>query len=343
MMKVSIIIVNYNKKKLLQNCLKSIENIQYDNYDVIIVDNGSTDKSLEFVRNEYAKHALIDMGYNSSFCVANNIGIAKALKLKSDAVILLNNDTIVDKLFLAEMVRLVSLNEKIGMIAAKILLMKQKNKIDSTGISITPDGLAKNRNVNRDSSYALESEEVFCPAGAAALYTRELLEDIKEGNDFFDEKYAFYFEELDLGWRARLRGWKCIYSSDAIVYHYKNATSGVYSKFIAFHTNRNIFYNIIKNYPLSYCIRALLLTLVRYPLLICGMIIGRGAVGKFQNNLNGIELIDVTIRGWWDVWINIISLLKQRRYIQKRKQVTKLEYARWFKIFGLSFWESLYK
>lgn len=342
-MKISIIIVNYNKKTLLQNCLKSIEDIQYDNFDVIVVDNGSTDGSIELMKGKYAKHILIDMGYNSSFCIANNFGIRKAFKLESDAVVLLNNDTEVEQQFLTALVESVNVEDKIGMVASKVLLMGQKDTIDSTGILITSDGLAKNKNSHNKSVVANIASEVFCPAGAAALYTRKLLEDIEENGNFFDEKYAFYFEELDLGWRSRLRGWKCMYAPESVVYHHKSATSGAYSKFIAFHTNRNIFYNIIKNYPFPYCVKALFLTFLRYPLLAFGAIIGRGAVGKFQSNFSTWSLLVVVLKGWRDVMINFAKLLKQRRYIQKRKKVTRREYSKWFHKFGLSFLDSLYK
>ncbi len=342
-MKVSIIIVNYNKKTLLDNCLKSIDDIQYDDFDVIVVDNGSTDGSIELMKEKYKKHTLIDMGYNSSFCIANNFGVRKAFEGGSDAVVLLNNDTEVESQFLTALVNSVDIDNKVGMVASKVLLMGQKNVIDSTGILITPDGLAKNKNMDELNSVATKSEEVFCPTGAAALYTRELLEDVEEDGNFLDEKYAFYFEELDLGWRARLRGWRCMYAPDAVVYHLKNATSGAYSEFIAFHTNRNIFYNIIKNYPFGYCIKALFLTFVRYPLLAFGALTGRGAAGKFQSNFSTWDLLVVVLKGWRNVMINFTKLFKQRRYIQKRKRVTYKEYSKWFHKFGLTFWDSLYK
>ena len=342
-MKISVIIVNYNQKELLEKCLESMKYIDYDNYDVIIVDNGSEDGSIELIKEKYDNHVLIEMGYNSGFCEANNVGIHRSFELGSDAVILLNNDTEVDKGFIRCAVNSVDEKNNIGMVATKVLFMSDKDLIDSTGLLITPDGLAKNKNSHNKSDTANNAMGVFCPAGAAALYTKTLLNDIKQDGMFFDEKYAFYFEELDLGWRARLRGWECEYNPKSVVYHYKSATSGAYSKFIAFHTNRNIFYNIIKNYPLPYCLKALFLTFIRYPLLAFGAMTGRGAVGKFQNNFSTGDLIIVVLKGWRDVLVNFVKLLKQRKYIQKRKKVTCKEYSKWFRKFGISFWDSLYK
>jgi len=342
-MKVSIIIVNYNQKDLLRKCLESMKCVDYDNYDVIVIDNGSEDGSIELMKEKYNNYTLIEMGYNSGFCKANNVGIHKSFEFGSDAVILLNNDTEVDKDFIKYAVESVDIKNNIGMVATKVLFMSDKTLIDSTGLLITPDGLAKNRYSHQLMDRANDEAEVFCPAGASALYTKELLQDIEMDGNFFDEKYEFYFEELDLGWRARLRGWKCMYNPKSFIYHYKSATSGAYSKFIAFHTNRNIFYNIIKNYPFWYCVKALFLTFMRYPLLAYGAITGKGAVGKFQDNFNTTDLISVVLKGWRDVLVNFGKLLKQRKHIQKTKKVNRAKYSKWFAEFGLSFFDSLYK
>jgi GT2 family glycosyltransferase len=342
-MKVSIIIVNYNQKELLRKCLESIKFIEYNTYDVIVVDNGSRDGSIELLKESYKDHILVEMGYNSGFCKANNVGIHKAFELGSNAVMLLNNDTEVEKDFVKNAMESIDAKNNIGMVAIKVLFMNNNKLVDSAGLAITPDGLNRNLCNLQSSDCAKKSKEVFCPVGTAALYTKELLRDIEDDGQFFDEKFKFYFEDLDVGWRARLRGWRCTYNSKSIVYHHKSATSGAYSKFIAFHTNRNIFYNIIKNYPFGYCVKALFLTFLRYPLLAYGAITGKGAVGKFQDNFNTGDLIVVVLKGWIDVLKNFVKLLKQRRIIQKTKKVTYEEYSKWFEDFGISFFDSLYK
>jgi len=167
-MKVGIIVVNYNRNNLLKNCLESLQKISYTNSMIVVVDNGSTDGSQKMVKDVFPQVELLKMGYNSGFCKANNAGIDHVLGKKCDAVLLLNNDTQVDTDFLSEMVSGLNHEDKTGMIAAKILFMQRKNILDSAGLQITPDGLAKNRGLEMDESAFDENAEVFCPSGAAA-------------------------------------------------------------------------------------------------------------------------------------------------------------------------------
>lgn len=342
-MKVGIIIVNYNKRELLKNCLESLFVISYKNIKILVVDNGSEDDSCSLVKNEFPSVDLIKMGYNSSFCKANNYGIKKCLEDGCDAVVLLNNDTVVAKDFLTNMIAVLNKNRKTGMVAARILFMNNRKIIDSAGLEITRDGLAKNRGLNENFDKYTLSDEVFCPAGAAAFYTKELLEDIEDDGQYFDEKFEYYFEELDLGWRARLKGWKCVYAPDSVVYHLKSATSGAYSEFVAFYTNRNIFFNIIKNYPSHLALKALGLTLIRYVFLLIGGFSGQGPADKIKKIIGPFNIVKVCFMGWIDVIKFLPVLLKQRMSIKKEMRVSMNEVDRWFLQMGLSFFKSIYK
>ncbi len=342
-MKIGIIIVNYNKKDLLEKCLHSLEKVSYEKFQVLVVDNGSNDESLEFVGKNFPNVDLIKMGYNSGFCKANNIGIKRAFELECEAVLLLNNDTEVEPGFLTAMVGSLDCKEKIGMVAAKIPFLKRKNLIDSCGLVITPDGLTKNNGSEEDVSLFNKKEEVFCPAGAAALYAKQLLDDIEYDGQYLDEAFGFYFEELDLGWRARLRGWRCMFVPEAVVYHLKSATAGAYSEFVAFHTNRNIFYNIIKNYQSSLALRALGLTFLRYGLLLFGIFSGKGPADRINKQIGTFKMLRACLRGWFDVCRLLPNMLKKRRIIKKRISVSKKEIQTWFSRFGISFFDSIYK
>lgn len=340
MRKNAIIIVNYNRKELLEKCLNSLKCMKSEDFTVFVVDNGSEDGSVDLVKEKFADVVLIEMGYNSGFCKANNVGIKKAIRAGYEHIIFLNNDTEVDENFLNELVQPVNREDRIDMIAPKIIMYSDRNTIDSAGIIITPDGMALNRCVDmkKDCMCARDAREVFCPTGAAALYSARLLEDIKQDDMYFDEDFAYYFEDLDMGWRARLRGWKCHYTPKSIVYHHKNATSGGYSKFIAFHTNRNLFYNIIKNYSFPYCTKAMILALFKYPYLAVLAFNKKGVVSKFNKNIPFGELFIVTLRGWKDVIINLPKFYKKRRYIQKRKKDVDL--GKWLEEFGIGFFAS---
>lgn len=337
-MRSAVVIVSYNKKDLLEHCLFSIFKKAFFDGIVFVVDNGSEDGSVKMIRNNFPDVKVVEMGYNSGFCKANNIGIQKAIDANYDNIILLNNDIEVDDKFFINLIEEIDNNKKMSMVAPKILLFSKKNIIDSAGVLITSDGMGVNRFEGKRFSVANEKKEVFCPAGAAALYTRELLEDIKQDGMFFDESYEYYFEDLDLGWRARLCGWKCIYTPSAIAYHHKHATSGAYSKFIAFYINRNLFYNIIKNYPFIYFCKAVILALFRYPYLFFLAIMHKGATSKFKQNINSINLIILVFRGMCDVAKNFVKLFKKRLYIQKRK--VKVDFSVWFKKYGVNFFES---
>ncbi|XLQ20399.1 MAG: glycosyltransferase family 2 protein [Candidatus Moraniibacteriota bacterium] len=337
-MKNAIIIVNYNKEELLEKCLASVFLMNHDNFDVIVVDNGSEDSSIQIMQEKFEDVMVVAMGYNSGFCKANNVGIQKAIDKGSENIILLNNDTEVAPKFLTELIDGIDKNKSIEMVAPKVLFYNEKNKIDSTGLQISSDGMAVNRLLNEQSKMANEKCEVFCPTGAAALFTARLLNDIKQDGMFFDEDYEYYFEDLDMGWRARLRGWRCMYMPEAVVYHHKNATSGGYSEFIAFYTNRNLFYNIIKNYPFVYFCRAILLSFIRYPYLLVLSFFKKGTVSKFRKNISIKDLAIVTIRGIWDVGINLRKLLRKRTSIQKGKTVRDI--SSWFDEYGINFFKS---
>lgn len=342
-MKTAVIIVNYNKKDLLEKCLLSLQQNDYPDAYAIVVDNGSTDGSREMVREKFSRVQYVEMGYNSGFCKANNVGIQKAIDDGCEVIVLLNNDTEVDKDFIAEGVKEIAMDKKVGMVAPKILFHTHRDRFDSAGLIITQDGLAVNRLLDRTTEEGMERCEVFCPAGAAAFFHADVLIDIKQDGMYFDEDFAYYLEDLDMGWRARLRGWSCVYTPHSIVYHLKNATSGGYSKFIAFHTNRNLFYNIIKNYPGRYFLRALFLAFVRYPALLFGIFFRKGAANRFHAQIGLWDVMTAAIRGWCDVVTHIGTLMRKRRYIQKRISITRAQRKALFTQFGLRYFDSLYK
>lgn len=337
-MKNAVIIVNYNRADLLEKCLQSLLNAQGSDMTIYVADNGSTDGSVEIMRQKYPTVQVIVMGYNAGFCKGNNAGIARAIADGCENVILLNNDTEVDPYFITEAIKGIDLDKKIGMVAPRILSYGNRDVFDSAGLIITKDGLALNRLIGESSHKGNDVCEVFCPAGAAAVYSVAVLIDIKHDDMYFDEDYEYYLEDLDMGWRSRLRGWRCMYQPTSIVYHHGSATSGGYSKFIAFYTNRNLFYNIIKNYPGRYMCMALFFSALRYPYLLVLAVRGKGIVNRFQNNVGTKDLFIVTLKGFKDVIIHIWSLMCKRRVIQKRR--IKKDFGAWFDDYGIGFFDS---
>lgn len=342
-MKVAIIIVNYNKKALLAKCLDSVYELNYkDDLEIVIVDNGSSDGS-EHIFKSYPESKFIQMGYNSGFCKANNVGIAYALSNGAQGVVVLNNDTELDSDFLSRIVKKINIKKGIGMIAPRILLHGNRNIIDAAGFLITPDGLGKNLDAGKNINDGSGEMEVFCPTGAATFYAKEVLEDICMDGEYFDEDFEFCYEELDLGWRARFRGWKCLHIPGSIVYHHKSASYGAYSEFAAYYSNRNIFFNIIKNYPSCFYVsRALFLSLLRYPILLIGIMFQKGVGQKITKNIGHFRAVKVFFKSLKDACVKMPKMIKKRNYIQKRKNIDKTEIKRWFNELGLSFFDSIY-
>lgn len=221
MNKVSIIIVNWNGKRYLNECLASAFNQTYLNYNVILVDNGSNDGSIEFVKEKYPEVKIIKLDKNYGFAKGSNIGMKEALKDKDVKYIaLLNNDTKVDKIWLSELVKVAENEEKIGICTSKILRM-DKLTIDSTG-QVLRLGMLVDRGHNKiDRGQYDDKSDIFSACAAACLYKREMLGEI----GLFDESFFAYYEDAELSWRAYKNGWKARYVPTSIVYHKGGGTS----------------------------------------------------------------------------------------------------------------------
>ena len=221
-------VLNWNGSQVIEKCLTSIEGQTYHPLEIILVDNASTDGSVELIKNNFPNVKLIVNESNLGFGGGNNVGIRAS---QGRYIMILNNDTRLDPKCIEELKRCIEKDERFGACASKILLEDENNLIDAAGIVIYPDGLSIGRGrLERGDRYN-EETEVFAGSGCACLYRREMLEDI----GLYDEDFFAYADETDMGWRARLAGWKCIYNPKAVVYHCHSATAGKYSPFKAFH------------------------------------------------------------------------------------------------------------
>jgi GT2 family glycosyltransferase len=247
----SVIVVNYNGKQYLKRCLDALLGQTYPSLEIILVDNGSSDGSVEFARACYPTVMVIENGENLGFAIANNIGIRIA---RGEFIATLNNDTEVMPGWIEAMVKVAASNEFVGMCASKMLFMKNPDIIDSTGLCISRSGACWDRSMfERDNGQFDKMEEVFGPCAGAAIYKRKMLEEI----GLFDEDFFAYMEDVDLAFRGRLAGWKCIYVPDAVVYHVHGGTAGYGSDFTVYYGNRNIVWNAVKNNPVPLLITSL--------------------------------------------------------------------------------------
>jgi GT2 family glycosyltransferase len=215
---ISVVIVNWNRRDLLRACLESLRLQEGVDFETIVVDNGSTDDSPDVAREFGA--AVIRNEANRGFCAANNQGIAAA---KGEFVALLNNDAEADPGWLAALQRACSRAPEVGMAASKVLVWEDPRRIDKVGHLIFPDGQNRGRGAGViDNGQFDREEEVLWPDGCAAMYRKAMLDRIGG----FDEDFFAYGDDAELGLRARIAGWKCVYTPDAVVRHHRGSTLG---------------------------------------------------------------------------------------------------------------------
>ena len=241
--KASIIVVNWNGKRYLEECLLALLAQTYSPYEVILVDNGSHDGSVDFVAERFPQVRIIENGENLGFAAGNNVAIRVA---RGDYIVTLNNDTRAEPDWLEELVKVTEADPRIGMCASKMLFYYHTGVLNSTGISLDRAGIAwDRRGGERDDGREREPIEIFGPCAGAALYRQEMLDEV----GLFDEDFFAYHEDVDLAWRARSRGWRCMYSPRAVVYHVHSGTGLEGSAFKNRLLGRNKIWTMVKNYP----------------------------------------------------------------------------------------------
>jgi GT2 family glycosyltransferase len=207
-----------------------------------MVDNASTDDSVALVKREFPHIEVVVNRANLGFAAGNNVGIQRA---GSPFVVTLNNDTEPRPGWLEALMKPALADESVGMVASKMVFSSRPETINSAGIAIDKAGIAWDRLGGAPDSGGETVEEVFGPCAGAALYRRSMLEEV----GLFDEDFFAYLEDVDLAWRARLAGWKCLYAPGAVVSHVHSATGVEGSPFKSYHLGRNKLWCIAKNYP----------------------------------------------------------------------------------------------
>lgn len=317
---ISIIIVNFNGERYLGDCLESLSAQTFRDFEVIVVDNGSTDGSLDLIRKDFPRVKLIPLNKNTGFTRGNNTGFEAS---SSRYIATLNNDTIVDKGWLEALYEAAETDKTIGMVASKILLGRNGREIDSVGVLIYPDGMSRQRGRGEiDEGQFDRTEEVLFPSACAALYRREMLNEI----GFFDEDFFTYCEDTDLGLRARLAGWKAVLASKAIVRHLYSQTAGKYSELKAYHVERNHLWVLMKDLPVTYIMFSPIYTFWRYIIQTYGLISRRGSMARFAEGNKKLQLIKVVIEAYLGALVKFPIMFKKRREIWNLRRLSTKEY-----------------
>ncbi len=243
MLTASIIIPHWNGRHHLDDCLNALRNQSSQDFETILVDNGSTDGSQAYVREQFPEVTLIELGQNMGFTGACNAGYAAST---GEFVILLNNDTEAEVGWLTAVIETFRTHPKAGMVASKMLLFDKRDHLHTAGDFYRLDGIPGNRGVWQKDEGQFDNEEiVFSACGGTAAYRRAMLDEI----GFLDDDFFFSCEDVDMGWRANLAGWQVVYAPTAVVYHKLKATGGSVTG--SYYDGRNFLYLIWKNYPSS--------------------------------------------------------------------------------------------
>jgi GT2 family glycosyltransferase len=316
---ISVIIVNYNGLRFLQNCLASLKNQSYPStrYEVILVDNGSIDGSIEFIRNNWPKIRIIEAKKNLGFAAGNNLGFDHA---NGEFFALLNNDTEVPENWLSTLVATILESKIIGLVTCKILFHADRQTINSTGLQLLSDGRGNDRGFReKDIGQYNLKEDVFGACGASVLLRKKMLQDI--GN--FDERLFMYYEDLDLAWRAKLENWRCIYTPETVVYHIHCGSSGEWSDFFTFHVERNRALISLKNAPLGMALKCLSIVVIKSCIRVAqGLIFGIVQREKLKIAKTYFQVLTSLL-------LNIPSFIKSRYTIQKNRKTSRSELRKW--------------
>jgi GT2 family glycosyltransferase len=241
---VAVIIAHWNKLPLLKRCLHALGGQSFRDFEVIVVDNGSTDESVAWLRQR-SDIRLITNESNLGFAAANNQGIRAT---RAPLVALLNNDTEPEPDWLAAMVARMS-DGGYGMAASLMLFASRPDMVQSAGIAMDRAAIAWDRfgGLSRRDPVVQQEADIFGPSGGAALYRRSMLEEV----GLLDERFFAYLEDVDLAWRAQRAGWRCRYVPSATVMHHTSATSGEGSPTKRWLLGRNKVWMVAKNASLT--------------------------------------------------------------------------------------------
>ena len=318
---VSVTIVTYNSGHFIKRCLESALAQKYANLDIIVVDNASTDGTIDLLEQFEDRVRIVYNTENLGFAEAQNQAIRMS---NADWVLTLNPDVLLWPNFIRSLVDAGQLEPRIGTVCGKLLTIKstyelpEQPLVDSTGIYFTPMLRHLDRGSQQvDNGHYLVNEYVFGATAAAALYRREMIDDISIHDEFFDPDFFVYREDADVAWRAQLLGWRCIYTPHALGYHVRNVLPGnrrALPPVINMHSVKNRFMMRMKNMTFD-LYRRNWLSITARDVVVVGCCFTRE---------------HTSLRAFWHVAQSWKRILEKRREIMKRRRVSDEYMASWF-------------
>jgi len=298
---VSIIIVNYNGRNYLEKCLKSLKQTSYSNFEIILVDNNSNDTSIEFVQSNYPEIEIITLDKNYGFAEPNNIGARKA---KGDFLVFLNNDTEVTPNWISELVNTVNSDSKIAI--CQSLLLSPNGNIDSSGdfVDIYGRAYSSRNKVNKVTP-------ILSARGACMLIKKDIFYELGG----FDENFFASFEDVDLGWRACMWGYKVVLVPNSIVKHNAGTTIKNLKQEIQFHGAKNTLILRLVNFELSFASKSILvLFLITFAKKFFGI-----NVIKEPEKLLPLPSSKIILKGIFWILKNLSYVCDKRKLVNSRR------------------------
>lgn len=301
---VSIVIVNWNGLQWLKLCLPSLKKQKYSPVEIILVDNASTDGSIEWTHKNYPHVTIHKNANNLGFAKGNNIGYRIA---RGEYILFLNNDTTVLSDFLMELVEKIKSDPDIAGAQSKLLLMNDHARLDAVGAFLTPTGFLFHWGFGQlDRKKYDKTEDLYTTKGACMIFRKNILEKVAINSNVFDPDYFAYFEESDLCHRVWLTGKRIVYAPKSVVYHKMGGTStGMDNAFIQYHSFKNRIRTYIKNLELGN-----LFKFIPVHLSMCEFF---SLVALLRGNVALSWAIQRAF--WWNIK-SLSSTLRERAYVQ---------------------------
>ncbi len=313
--------MNWNRKELLRACLKSLERQRDVEFETIVVDNGSVDGSADLAEREFSARVIRNPD-NRGFCAANNQGIAAA---RGEFIAVLNNDAEAEPGWLAALYHACGAAPEVGMAASKVLVWEDPTRIDKAGHLIFPDGQNRGRGAGTlDRGQFDREEEALWPDGCAAMYRRKMLDEIGG----FDEDFFAYGDDAELGLRARIAGWRCIYTPQAVVKHHRSATMGKASADRLVLIERNRVLLALKLFPWSLLWLNPFFFAVRLAAGIAAAGRNAGDTAHFPGLRGKLSMAWALVRGDWSALRMAPRILRKRREVNRLRRLSPAEVRR---------------
>jgi GT2 family glycosyltransferase len=315
--RVTVIIPTLAADAALEECVRSLHAQTFRDFDIVVIDNSGSNRAKTLPALREVK-TIIENPQNAGFGAAINQGIAAS---RTPFIAILNDDTVVHPDCLKSMLHCIEARYEIGMCAPQIRLAGS-DKLDSAGMLVARDGSSKQRGHGQPVSAFSRPQQALLPSGCAAMYRRDMLDEIGG----FDERFFLYCEDTDLGLRARWKLWECMYAPSAIVEHRYSHSAGRASPLKAFYVERNRLFVVAKNYPLQDLLLAPLFSLVRYFWHFVYALNGRGKAAEYQGSTASLPL--VAVRAWFAALGAAPYLWRQRRKIRRHARATPKQFHR---------------